>query len=72
MNQLQPGKPVVFFVEEGRERFLDCEYDMLTSSRWSVAVVDGVGTDSVRIKGWGDVPLEETVRVIIEEKPTAL
>lgn len=66
-EQVEVGKPVVFFAEEGRERFLDNEYEMLTSSRWSVGVVDAVGTDTVRIKGWGDVPLE-TVRVIVEEE----
>lgn len=65
-DQLEVGKPVVFFAEEGRQKFLDNEYDMLTSSRWSVAVVAGVGADSVNIKGWGDVPLD-TVRRVVEE-----
>jgi hypothetical protein len=40
---------------------------MLTSSRWDVGVVDSVSADHVRIKGWGDAPLD-TVRAIVEEK----
>lgn len=66
-DQLQPDKPVVFFVEESGERFLNNEYDMLVSSRWSVGVVESVSADKARIKGWGEVPLD-TVRVIVEEK----
>ena len=66
-DEVKVGQPVVFFAEEGRQRFLDNEYDMLTSSRWCVGVVDAVSAESVRIRGWGDVPLD-TVRVIVEEK----
>lgn len=67
LEDVKIGEPVVFFVEEGRQRFLDSEYDMLTSSRWSVGVVDAASGESVRIRGWDDVPLD-TVRVIVEEK----
>jgi hypothetical protein len=66
-DQLQPDKPVVFFVEEGSQRFLENEYDMLTSSRWEVGIVESVSADKARIKGWGEVPLD-TVRVIVEQK----
>ncbi|HSN29824.1 MAG TPA: PASTA domain-containing protein [Kofleriaceae bacterium] len=66
-EQLQAGKPVVIFTEEGHERFLDSEYEMLTSSRWDVVVVDSIGTDTIKVKGWGDVPLD-TVRQVVEEK----
>jgi len=66
-DQLQVGKPVVFFVDEGGERFLDNESDMLTSSRWSVGVVDAVSADSVHIQGWDKVALD-TIRMIVEEK----
>jgi hypothetical protein len=69
-EQVKVGEPVVFFAEEGRHKFLDNEYDMLTSSRWLVAVVDTVSATSVRIRGWDEVPIE-TVRVIVEEKPAA-
>jgi len=65
-EQIEVGAPVVFFAEEGRDKFLDCEYDMLTSSRWSVGVVAAIGAESIQIKGWGDVPLD-TVRRIVEE-----
>ena len=66
-DQLQAGKPVVFFVDEGGQRFLDSEYDMLTSSRWSVAVIESISAAGVRIQGWGEVPLD-TIRMIVEQK----
>ena len=65
-EQIEVGKPVVFFSEEGHDRFLDSEFEMLTSSRWEVGVVESVGTDKIKISGWGDVPLD-TVRRIVEE-----
>ena len=61
------GKPVLVFFEDNGRKWLDNEYDMLTSSRWSVGVVDALGTDTVTIKGWGSVSIE-SVRVIVEEK----
>ena len=69
-EQVEVGKPVVFFAEEGRQRFLDNEYDMLTSSRWVVGVVGAASGDTVMIRGWDTVPLD-TVRVIVEEKQLA-
>jgi hypothetical protein len=66
-DQVQAGKPVVFFAADSGGRFLDNERDMLTSSRWDVGVVDSASVDHVTIKGWGDAPLD-TVRVIIEDK----
>lgn len=66
-SEVVAGKPIVFFVEESGRKWLDNEYDMLTSSRWSVGVVEAVDADTIRVKGWGTVPLE-TVRVIVEEK----
>lgn len=67
IDRVEVGKPVVFFAEEGRQRFLDNAYDMLTSSRWSVAVVGAVGAETLNVKGWGDIPVE-TARVIVEDK----
>jgi hypothetical protein len=61
------GKPIVFFVEEGGRKWLDNEMEMLTSSRWSVGVVESVDGEAIRIKGWSNVSLE-SVRVIVEEK----
>jgi hypothetical protein len=66
--ELVIGKPVVFFAEDGPgEKWFFNEYEMLTSSRWSVGVIESVTADSVRIRGWGPVPTD-TVRVIVEDK----
>lgn len=67
MSEISVGKPVVVFVEESGRKWLDNEHDMLTSSRWTIGVVDSIGADTLTLKGWGTVSLE-SVRVIVEEK----
>ena len=67
-SEIQVGKPIVFFVAEGStDKWLDNEYDMLVSSRWSVGFVEAVNEDSVRIQGWGNASLA-SLRLIVEEK----
>lgn len=62
------GKPIVFIVQQSaHDLFLDNEYEALTSSRWSVGVVESVEKDSIRVKGWGPVPLAYA-RVVIDDK----
>lgn len=62
------GQPIVFLVQESaHDLFLDNEYEALTSSRWSVGVVESVDKDSIRVKGWGPVPLAYA-RVVIDDK----
>ncbi|HEX5058146.1 MAG TPA: hypothetical protein VFV99_02245 [Kofleriaceae bacterium] len=68
--EVEVGKPVLFFVEEGGRKWLDNEYDMLTSSRWSLGVVDAATADAITIRGWGPVSLE-SIRVIVEKKERA-
>jgi hypothetical protein len=67
---LKAGDPVIFFIDENAsKKFVDNEFDALTSSRWEVGVIESVGTDKIRVKGWtfGAVPID-TTRVIIERK----
>jgi hypothetical protein len=59
---------------EESDDFLDNEHDMLTTSRWSVGVVESIDGETIRVKGWGGSVSLDTVRVIVEEKqpkPTA-
>lgn len=67
-SEITVGKPVVFLVEDSGRKWLDNEHDMLTTSRWSVGVVDSIDGETIRVKGWsGNVSLD-TIRVIVEEK----
>jgi hypothetical protein len=67
---LRADDPVIWFIDENAShKFVDNEYDALTSSRWEAGVVESVGTDKIRVKGWtyGAVPID-TTRIIIERK----
>jgi hypothetical protein len=67
---LRAGDPVIWFIDENAsKKFVDNEYDALTSSRWSAGVVEAVEGDNIRVKGWtyGMVPID-TTRVILETK----
>jgi hypothetical protein len=67
---LKAGDPVIFFIDENAsKKFVDNEFDALTSSRWEAGVVESVGSDKIRVKGWtyGAVPID-TTRVIVERK----
>ncbi len=69
-NTIKAGDPIIWFIDENAShKFVDNEYDALTSSRWEAGVVDSVAGDKVRVKGWtyGTVPID-TTRVIIERK----
>lgn len=67
---LHAGDPVIWFIDENSsKKFVDNEYDALTSSRWEAGVVDQVLPDKIHVKGWtyGAVPID-TTRVIVERK----
>jgi hypothetical protein len=67
---LHEGDPVIFFIDENAShKFVDNEFDALTSSRWEAGVIEQVSVDKIRVKGWtyGAVPID-TTRVIIERK----
>jgi hypothetical protein len=64
--------PIVFFsAETSSTKWLDSEYEALTSSRWEAGVTEsasvGGPTGAVKVKGWGDVQTD-TVRVIVEAR----
>jgi hypothetical protein len=67
---LRAGDPVIWFIDENAsKKFVDNEYDALTSSRWSAGVIESVESERIRVKGWsyGMVPID-TTRVIVETK----
>jgi len=65
------GKPLVFLSQESaNELWLGNEYEALTSSRWSVGVVEAIDKDTIRVQGWGPVPLAYA-RVIVDDKAKA-
>lgn len=67
---LKAGDPVIWFIDENAsKKFVDNEYDALTSSRWEAGVIESVGADKIRVKGWtyGAVPIE-TTRIVVEQK----
>jgi hypothetical protein len=69
-DTLRADEPVIWFIDENAShKFVDNEYDALTSSRWEAGVVESVGPDKIRVKGWtyGAVPID-TTRIIIERK----
>ncbi|HEY6037316.1 MAG TPA: hypothetical protein VIV58_23710 [Kofleriaceae bacterium] len=62
------GKPIVFLSQESaHELWLDNEYEALTSSRWEVGVVQAIDKDTIRVQGWGPVPLAYA-RVVVDDK----
>lgn len=67
---VQVGQPIIWFIEEGTsKRFVDVEYESLTSSRWEVGYVEALTNDKVRVKGWTDGPVTyDTIRVIVDMK----
>ena len=50
---IKAGDPIIWFIDENAsKKFVDNEYDALTSSRWEAGVVDEVMADKIRVKGW--------------------
>lgn len=69
-STLHAGDPVIWFIDENAsKKFVDNEYDALTSSRWEAGVIESVESDKIRVKGWtyGMVPID-TTRVITDTK----
>lgn len=69
-SEVRVGEPIVWLIRSSSDQkiFLNNESDALTSSRWDVGVVESVGSDFVRVKGWDtNVPIE-SVRVVTEKK----
>ncbi|HEY3804743.1 MAG TPA: hypothetical protein VGL61_19150 [Kofleriaceae bacterium] len=67
-GSLTVGQPVIYFSSENDDtKWVDSEYESLTSSRWEAGVIESVNGEKVRISSWGDVP-KDTIRVITETK----
>ncbi|HEY1815923.1 MAG TPA: hypothetical protein VGG74_26415 [Kofleriaceae bacterium] len=65
---LSVGQPVIYFSSENDDtKWVDSEYESLTTSRWEAGVIESVSGDNVRISSWGDVP-KDTIRVITATK----
>ena len=65
---LAPGTTIVWIsADPDDSKWVNSEYEALTTSRWEAGVVDAAAGKKVRVKGWGDVP-RDTVRVIVETK----
>jgi hypothetical protein len=69
-DKIHVGDPIIWFIDENAsKKFVDNEYDALTSSRWEAGVVESIAVDKIRVKGWtyGAVPID-TTRIIVEKK----
>jgi hypothetical protein len=69
-DTVRVGDPIIWFIDENSsKKFVDNEYDALTSSRWEAGVVEQLVGDKIRVKGWtyGAVSID-TTRVIVEQK----
>jgi len=67
---IKVGDPIIWFIDENAsKKFVNNEYDALTSSRWEAGFVESIGIGKVRVQGWtyGAVPID-TTRVIVERK----
>lgn len=67
---LKVGEPIIWFIDENSaKKFVDNEYEALTSSRWEAGYVEAIGEGKLRVQGWsyGAVPFD-TTRVITERQ----
>jgi hypothetical protein len=67
---IKVGEPIIWFIDENSsKKFVNNEYDALTSSRWEAGVVDSLGVGKIRVKGWTDGAVSiDTTRVIVERQ----
>lgn len=66
---LQPGKPIMWLVKQpSQAKWVNSEYEALTSSRWEVGVIERVNGDMFTIEGWrGEIDVN-TARVLTERR----
>lgn len=71
-EDIKVGTPIVFFAPESdpRDKWVDAEYEGLTSSRWDVGVPESVnpGGKTFSLRGWPDPIDDDVARFIIETK----
>ena len=70
---IHAGEPIVSFTPEDnpRDKWVNTEYDALTSSRWDAVVPDSVNAaaKTFTTKAWPDPIDMDTARVIVEQMP---
>ncbi|HSN27886.1 MAG TPA: hypothetical protein VLT45_16470 [Kofleriaceae bacterium] len=69
-GDVKAGDPVVFFTPEShpRDKFVNSEYEALTSSRWDVGVADSASGSTWVTKAWPDPIDLDVTRVVVEQK----
>lgn len=69
-EDLKAGTPVVVFApgDHPRDKFVDVEYEALTSSRWDLGVVDSASGTTWTTKAWPDPIDVDVTRAIVEQK----
>ena len=71
-EDIKAGEPIVFFSPESdpRDKWVNVEYEALTSSRWDVGVPESVnpGGKTFSSKTWPDPIDDDVARVIVEQK----
>ena len=70
-SDIKVGTPVIFFAPESdpRDKWVNVEYEALTSSRWDVGVPENVnpGAKTWGTRNWPD-PIDDDVARVIEEQ----
>lgn len=69
-DDLQPGDPVVWLVEENQKfEWLNNEMDSLTSSRWEAGIIEeGASGGKFKVKGWNYAVRVDSARAVVERK----
>lgn len=68
-SELKVGSPVIWLLEaNSTDKWLDNEFDALTSSRWDAGIIESVSSSSFKVKGYGYGIDFDTARVITERR----
>ncbi len=68
-SEVVVGQTIVWLVQEDpRRRWVENDFDTLTTSRWTSGVVESVDDSSFKVKGWSGPIAFDTARVIVETK----
>lgn len=68
-SELHVGSPVIWLLDaNSTDKWLDNEFDALTSSRWDAGVIESVGTSSFKVKGYGYGIDFDMARVVTERR----
>jgi hypothetical protein len=68
-SELHPGSPVIWLLDaNSSDKWLDNEFDALTSSRWDAGIIESVGPTSFKVKGYGYGIDFDMARVVTERR----